>query len=119
MSTDEIFAIRFRELCAKSNLTQADMACKLNMTQSALSKQINGKSKVSTDVLVKISECFHTSTDYLLGRSDDRKVFIPLEGDNKSYLPPEVAYSYASLESEGKQIVNTMIVYLAQQRNNL
>lgn len=119
MSTDEIFAIRFRELCATSNLTQADMACKLNMTQSALSKQINGKRKVSTDMLVKISECFHTSTDYLLGKSDDKRIYIPLEESSGDYLPPEVAYSYASLENEGKEIINTMIVYLAQQKSNL
>lgn len=119
MSTDEIFAMRFRELCAKSNLTQADMANRLNMTQSALSKQINGKTKVSADVLVRISEFFHTSTDYLLGKCDDRNMVIPLMEEQIIYFPSEVALSYASLENEGKEIINTMIVYLAQQRSNL
>ncbi len=119
MSTDEIFAIRFRELCKKTNVTQSDMAYKLNMTQSALSKQLNGKSKVSTDLLVKISEYFHTSTDYLLGKSDELYV-IPLEDSQGNYsLPPNVACSYASLERRNKEFVNTMIVCLAQQKYNL
>ncbi|MBQ8247396.1 MAG: helix-turn-helix transcriptional regulator [Lachnospiraceae bacterium] len=118
MSTDEIFAVRFRKLCKKFNVTQADMAHKLNMTQSALSKQLNGKSKVSTDVLVRISEYFNTSTDYLLGKTDEQYV-IPMEEEEKKYLPPEVARSYASLERKGKEFVNTMIVCLAEQRNNL
>ena len=118
MSTDEIFAIRFRELCQKSNMTQADIANRLNMTQSALSKQLNGRTKVSIDVLVKISEYFHTTTDYLLGKTDLRYV-ITLEDESGSYMPPRVAQSYASLETRGKELVNTMIVCLAEQRNNL
>ena len=118
MSTDEIFVTRFRELCKNSKLTQTDMAYKPNMTQSALSKQLNGKNRVSADVLVRISDFFNTSTDYLLGKTDRCYVFT-LEGNETPSLPPEIAKAYDSLEVEGKEVINTMIVYLAQQNNNL
>lgn len=118
MSTDEIFVTRFRELCKKSKLTQSDMACKLNMTQSALSKQLNGKNKVSADVLVKISDFFNTSTDYLLGKTDQCYVFT-LEEQEMIPLPSEIAEAYTSLGTDGRKFINTMIVYLAQQNNNL
>lgn len=118
MSTDEIFVTRFRELCKNSKLTQSDMAYKLNMTQSALSKQLNGKIKVSTDVLVRISDFFNTSTDYLLGKTDKCYVFT-LEDDEVFSFPPEIAKAYDSLGVDGKEVVNTMIVYLAKQKGNL
>lgn len=118
MSTDEIFVTRFRELCKNSKLTQTDMAYKLNMTQSALSKQLNGKIKVSTDVLVRISDFFNTSTDYLLGKTDKCYVFT-LEDDEVFSFPPEIAKAYDSLGVDGKEVVNTMIVYLAKQKGNL
>ncbi len=118
MSTDEIFAIRFRELCKNTNMTQADIANRLNMTQSALSKQLTGRTKVSIDVLVKISEYFHTTTDYLLGKTDEQYVIV-LESESGRQMPVDVAQSYASLETKRKELVNTMIVCLAQQKNNL
>lgn len=118
MNTDEIFVSRFRELYSNSSLTQKDLAYKLNMTQSALSKQLNGKNKVSADVLVQISEYFGTSTDYLLGKTNQR-YRITMEESDDFHLPPEVAKSYASLGNDGKEYINTMIVCLASRCSSL
>lgn len=114
MSTEEIFIMRFRELCKKCQWSQSDIARKLNMTQSALSKQMNGKRKVSPDIIVKVAEIFHITTDYLLGKNNEADFVIPLE-DEKGYvsLPPEVATSYASMDEKSKNIINTMIVMMA------
>ena len=114
MSTEEIFIMRFRELCKNCQWSQSDIARKLNMTQSALSKQMNGKRKISPDIIVKAAEIFHITTDYLLGRNDETDFVIPLE-DEKGYisLPPEVASSYATMDEKSKKIVNTMIVMMA------
>ncbi len=119
MSTDEIFSERFKELCRSCNWTQSDIARKLNITQSALSKQLNGKRKVSTDIIVKIAEIFHITTDYLLGKNDKVDLVIPLE-DEKGYvpLPPEVAFSYASMDEESRNIVNVMIVMMAEKADH-
>lgn len=118
MSTDEIFTQRFRELCSKADVSQVDMASKLNMSQSAMSKLFNGKSKVSMDVLVKVADMLQTTTDYLLGQSDQRYGVIPIEDEKGVYLPSEVAQSYAVLEKEGKEHINNLIVYMAQQKDN-
>lgn len=119
MSTEEIFITRFRELCKNCQWSQSDIARKLNMTQSALSKQMNGKRKVSPDIIVKVAEIFHITTDYLLGKNDETDFIIPLE-DEKGYvsLPPEVASSYASMDEKSRKIVNVMIVMMAERTDH-
>lgn len=50
-----------------NNMTQADLARKLNLTKSVISAYENALRLPSYDVLIQIAKLFHVSTDYLLG----------------------------------------------------
>ena len=56
-----------RTLRRKEDMTQAELARKLDVTKSVISAYENGLRLPSYDLLIHISKIFHMSTDYLLG----------------------------------------------------
>ena len=62
---------RIRDLMDQNHISQSELAAKLNMTDSALSRFLNGKtSKISDDAILKLAEIFCVSTDFLYGTTD-------------------------------------------------
>ena len=61
------FGERLKQLRKTHNLTQQQLATRLNVAKSIISYYENGERFPSNDVLIKISKSFHVSVDYLLG----------------------------------------------------
>ena len=59
---------RLKELRKAKNLTQAEVADFLGITRAAYTNIENGKREPDNSTLVRLSEYFNTSTDYLLER---------------------------------------------------
>lgn len=68
---------RIRDLREDSDLFQRDIAKYLQCTQVCYSQYELGKRDIPTDVLMKLAEFYNTSTDYLLGRTDERRPYPP------------------------------------------
>ena len=66
---------RIRDLREDKDLYQKDLAEYLKCTQVCYSHYEMGKRDIPTDVLIKLADFYHTSTDYLLGRTDERKPY--------------------------------------------
>ncbi|MBT2634585.1 helix-turn-helix domain-containing protein [Bacillus sp. ISL-26] len=64
---------RITSLRKKANLTQEQMAAKLNITRSALSQYELGSRNPDYDLLIKIADFFDVSIDYLLRGEDHYK----------------------------------------------
>ena len=64
------FAERLRELRADADMSRATLAEKLNVSERLISYWENGKRECDFDMLIRISELFSSSVDYLLGRVD-------------------------------------------------
>lgn len=62
---------RLKSLRIQNDLKQTELANKLGVQSSAISKYENGQLEISNELLVKIADIFSVSTDYLLGRTDD------------------------------------------------
>lgn len=62
---------RIRELREDKDLLQKDIAAYLNCTQVAYSRYELGLRDIPTDVLIKLADFHNTSTDYLLGRTNN------------------------------------------------
>ncbi len=62
---------RLRALRLDSNLTQQELAKKLNSTNKSIWNYENGIAIPPSDVLIAYADFFNVSTDYLLGRTDD------------------------------------------------
>lgn len=64
---------RIRDLREDADLTQTKVAAYLGMSQTGYSKYETGENDIPTQVLIKLSQFYHVSVDYLLGLTDRRK----------------------------------------------
>lgn len=69
-------ADRIKALRISNNMTQSDLAKKLNITRSSVNAWELGISTPSTTYLVELAQLFHVSTDYLLGLSSQATLDI-------------------------------------------
>ena len=63
---------RLRDLREDADMTQAQVAKYLQMSQTGYSKYETGENDIPTQVLIKLAGFYKTSTDYILGISDRR-----------------------------------------------
>jgi transcriptional regulator with XRE-family HTH domain len=67
--------MRIRDLREDSDLTQKEIAEYLHIRQNTYSQYENGQRQLPIDVLIALARYYHTSTDYLLGLTDERKPY--------------------------------------------
>lgn len=110
---------RIIDLREFNDWSQAELARRLGVEKSVMNKIENGTRKVSSDELVKLSELFSVTTDYLLGKNatpdwatqDD---LIELEEMLKSNVP--MAYNGVELNEEDKERINTVLTQVFWER---
>ena len=66
---------RIRDLREDRDLHQKDLAAILQCSQVCYSYYEIGKRDIPTDALIRLAEFYHTSTDYLLGRTDQAEPY--------------------------------------------
>ena len=66
---------RIRDLREDNDLTQADIAKYLNVTQRTYSRYENDERGIPLEVICALADLHHTSVDYLLGRTDIAKPY--------------------------------------------
>lgn len=65
-----MFGDTLKELRIQKNLSQKQLADILHLHKSTICHLEANNRKASWDVMLSIANFFHTSTDYLLGKSD-------------------------------------------------
>lgn len=63
---------RIRDLREDSDKTQQEIADHLNMHRSVYRRYETGERELPVWALEKLADYYHTSTDYILGRTDKR-----------------------------------------------
>lgn len=69
-----LFGEILQELRKDHGLTQEEVALKLNVSRTVLSKYESNENEPNLDFLVRCSDFFHVSVDYLLGKT---KISLP------------------------------------------
>lgn len=70
-----MFSKRLKYIRKLRKLSQEELAKKINTTKSTISNYENEYSTPSNDVLRDLSNALNTTTDYLLGRTDNPEPF--------------------------------------------
>lgn len=70
------FGEKLRELRTSFGMTQAELASRLRVTKSVVSYYELHERTPSPDVLIKLADIFHVSTDYLLGIEQRKMVDV-------------------------------------------
>lgn len=86
---------RIKLLREEKGLNQIELGKIINVSGQALGMYENEKRDLSTEAVIKLAEFFNVSTDYLLGKSDNRtsninndKIFlVPVYGKISAGLP--------------------------------
>lgn len=86
---------RIKFLREELNMTQQELANKLNGAKSTVAMYEKGDRKPSMEILLRLSDIFDCSIDYILGKSDIRNPEIEIDKDKiniglsiKDYNPP-------------------------------
>ena len=77
---------KLKSLRTEKKLTQKQIADRIGLAISAVSSYESGTRYPSYDVLIKLAQIFHVSTDYLLGISDKRNIDVTGLDDNEIEL---------------------------------
>ena len=67
-----MFPERLAQLRTDADLTQQQVADYLGMKQPQYSRYERGLRDVPTDVLIRLAQLYHTTTDYMLGITNHR-----------------------------------------------
>lgn len=62
---------RIANLLKKSGLTQRELADKVGVTKSSMSRYVNGSRIPKGTIVANIANALHTTSDYLLGTEED------------------------------------------------
>jgi transcriptional regulator with XRE-family HTH domain len=97
---------RIKELRTEKGITQADLAKILKISDRAVGYYENGAREPDYSTLLKISEYFDVSIDYLLGASDIRNPNV----DNKTDKEFVAFYEgYKDLDDADKEILKATL----------
>lgn len=66
---------RIRDLREDKDLTQKKVGELLNMSQTGYNQYEIGKNDIPTKILIELSKIYNTSTDYILGLTNEIKPY--------------------------------------------
>ena len=113
---------KLKELRKSVNLKQQELAEILNLDASSISKYETGKAMPSPDILLKIANYFHVTTDYLLNndmqldKEQQNINDIPLSADAGALLLQEklkgtsLVNEQGVITKEGAEIFATFLI---------
>lgn len=67
--------MRIRDLREDWDITQKDIAAYLHIRQNTYSQYENGQRQLPIECLIALAKFYHTSTDYILGLTEERKPY--------------------------------------------
>ena len=66
--------IKIKELREEKHISQTKLAIDLGLNQNSVSRYENGERQADYETLIKLADYFNVSVDYLLGRTNNRKI---------------------------------------------
>lgn len=96
---------RLNKLREEKGLTQKELSSRLGMARTTYSGYENGSREPDNHTLEKIADFFDVSIDYLLGRTNDRKV---VETDTGKKHPAQILREYLDMGLTNEEIKKRM-----------
>ncbi len=92
---------RIERLLEKRNISQRDLANRIGLDESIVSRIIKGERVPKSDVLANIATALHTTSDYLLGIEND-------EFDSNKVIRLIARNSSKMSDAEKKELINAL-----------
>ena len=102
MSNINTFGKRLKELRSRKRITQLNLSLKIGICQESISSYERGTATPSVDVILKLSEYFRVSTDYLLGISDNE---ISVDSQKLNSFETYLLANYRHLSPQNQKLL--------------
>lgn len=105
--------MRIKEIRLQNGISQKQLALAIGVAQNTLSQYENGKRAPDFDTMARISDYFHVSVDYLLGRDEEKPPTVISEEQNSM---DEALMKYVrSMTPDQKQMLLAQMRVLSEQ----
>ena len=107
---------RLKQLRKEKNMSQEELAKKLHLKRSAISKYETGTISLSDSLIMELTELFDVSSDYLLCKTDipnSAKMAILTDGVEFAFLE-----GYRQLSDADREVINQMADHLLEIRRS-
>lgn len=101
---------RIHNIIDDNHITQTELARKININLSTLNNYMIGRSKFPPEVLKQIAEVLNTSSDYLLGLTDNPECPIRLSKTEKLMIK-----TLRTLYRDQQEAVHNQIQFFQKQ----
>lgn len=103
----KMFGDIFKELRLEKRLSQDKIAEELDVSQGLIAKWESHQSTPSPEMLDYIADYFNVSTDYLIGRTNDKRYFKKNDDSIKEF---DVLFDkYKTLSEDDKELIKNII----------
>lgn len=75
--------MRLKDIREDRDVTQREIAEYLHIKQNTYSQYETGQRGLPVDILIKLAEYYRTSTDYLLGLTNDSRSYADFPNKNR------------------------------------
>ena len=104
------YGSRAKDWITDHDITQKKLAKEFHITEAMFSNYLNGRNDMPIEILVKIAQYFHITTDYLVGLSDS-----PLPAIQLSRGERELVETYRSLSKNQKELITGLLRLMREQ----
>lgn len=107
-----MFAQRLKELRKSANMNQTELGEKIGKAKSTIAGYEKGFRKPKLEDINRFAEIFHTSTDFILGLTDDRTPKEPSKDIERILKEPDYHY-------KGRKLTNDDLDVLLKYLDNI
>ena len=112
-----LFWERFYDLCIKCGKKPNPVGKEIGVSSGAITKWKNG-TVPPAEVLIKISDYFGVSTDYLLGRAEKQQI-APTETDESDSNKQRLLHNYDDMNKSAQEHLADYSDFMIGNANNL
>lgn len=102
-----------KALRAKANLSQKELADIVCVSQQSINKYENHNVEPNIETLCLLADCFETSIDYLVGRTENESPVIAEKYTIKA-SEKKLIEAYRRLEKKDKKTIDALIAHLSE-----
>lgn len=95
---------RLEELRLEKKLTIKEAGEIFHLSKSTISAYENNTRRPNLEILLEFSEFYNVTVDYLLGKSDDRSIYLTIDDIPEELRKVGVEYISLAKEMEDKEI---------------
>ena len=109
---------RIKQLRNEKNINQDVLAKLLGLEIAGISKLETGRVPLKDEYIVKLSEYFNVSTDYLLGKTDIRNTGKQIDNVLNEAMIGMSKEEYEALSKTQKKQIRDFAIFVKNQNNN-